>query len=92
MRSLLILPAALSVLVLAGPAFADEGGMITAADTCAKYDFHLDRLLPEAKGQAATEAKVLRSEGDKLCAQGKYDAGAAKLRQALNTIGWTMPG
>ena len=92
MRSLLIVPAALGVLLLAGPAFADEGGQITSADFCAKYDFQLDRLLPEAKGKVATEAKVLRNEGDKLCAKGEYDAGAAKLHQALKTLGWTMPG
>ena len=92
MRSLLIVPATLSVLLFAGAAFADQGDHHSGYDMCVQYNLKLDKLLPDAHGKAATEAKALRAQGDQLCNRGQFNAGAHKLWLALDKIGIRMPG
>ena len=82
-RHILIASAALAV----GPAalaqeVAPEGG----GSDCASLQAQFDQVAAAATAEQLSAAKAARDEGEKLCAEGKTEEGAAKLQEAISAI------
>jgi hypothetical protein len=107
MKTRMIVPAILSAVMLSTPVLAagnsnptpvsqpspQKGASMTPAEKCASLEKQFDAaVVSHEKAARITEAQSMRSEGGNLCASGKYDAGIAKLDQALKDLGVNVKG
>jgi hypothetical protein len=68
-----------------GPAaFATEAPQ--AASDCASLQAQYDQHAAAATAEQLGQAKAMRDEGERLCAEGKTAEGAAKLQDAISQI------
>jgi hypothetical protein len=81
-RHILIASAALAV----GPAIAQETAAPQASADCASLQAQFDQVAATASAEQMSAAQVARDEGEKLCAEGKTEEGAAKLQEAISVI------
>lgn len=81
-RSIVIAGAALAVAPFAMAQEAPAGG----GQDCASLQAQYDQAAASATAEAVSAAKAARDEGDKLCAEGKTDEGAAKLQEAISAL------
>jgi hypothetical protein len=87
MLTRLILPAVAVVMLAGSGAMAAE---MTAAQRCTALEGQFDRAIVQHGSAAkAGDAKMLRTDGGKLCTQGRYADGITKLQTALVDIGVT---
>jgi hypothetical protein len=80
----LILSAAIS-LALSPAAFAAS----SSADRCSALEGQFDKAVMSTHAPKVANAKTLRTDGAKLCAQGKADEGVKKLEEAVKMLGQT---
>lgn len=80
----LILAAAIS-LALSPAAFAAA----TSAERCSALESKFDKAVMSTHAPKVADAKVLRTDGAKLCTQGKADEGIKKLEEAVKMLGST---
>jgi hypothetical protein len=80
-RHILIASAALAV----GPAIAQETAPQAPAD-CASLQAQWDQIASTASAEQVTAAQAAHDEGEKLCAEGKTEEGAAKLQEAISAV------
>ena len=97
----LIVPAVAAALVIATSAFAagtstktesmmpkTQVAKVTPAQRCTELQHQFDSAIQSHRSAAmAPEAKMMRNDGGKLCAQGQHAAGAAKIEEALKDLG-----
>ncbi|MGH8243920.1 MAG: hypothetical protein ACRETY_11295 [Steroidobacteraceae bacterium] len=81
-RHILIASAALAV----GPAIAQETAAPQASADCASLQSQFDQAAAAATAEQMSAAQAARDEGEKLCAEGKTEEGAAKLQEAISAI------
>jgi hypothetical protein len=81
-RSIVVASAALAVAPFAMAQEAPAGGGTDCASLQAQYD----QAAASATAEAVSAAKAARDEGDKLCAEGKTEEGAAKLQEAISAL------
>ena len=82
-RHILIASAALAV----GPAaLAQEAAPQGGGSDCASLQAQYDQAAAAATAEQLSAAKAARDEGEKLCAEGKTEEGAAKLQEAISAI------
>lgn len=101
MKMRIILPAILSAVVLSTPAWAEELDLMNSHKPNHTYDEKMAECT-DLQGQfdtaikahenanKAAAARDMRAEGSKMCTDGRYVDGIAKLEQALNDIGVTV--
>jgi hypothetical protein len=90
MSKRLIAVAAGLTLVVGYPALAAEKHAQTkpTAETCKSLEAQVDSAAKtHANAPKYKEAMSVRAEGSKLCEEGKYSEGAAKLQVALKDLG-----
>jgi len=80
-RHILIASAALAV---APAALAQEE--VQGTQDCAALQAQYDQVAAAASAEQLSQAKASRDEGEKLCAEGKTEEGAAKLKEAISQI------
>jgi len=73
-----------AALAFGSAAFAQEAPQ--AAGDCAALQAQYDQHAAAATAEQLSQAKATRDEGEKLCAQGKTEEGAAKLKDAISQI------
>lgn len=90
LRNSLVLAGA--VLAFSPAAFGQEAAQDTS-QSCAALQSQYDQQAATAASDKISEAQAAREEGGKLCAEGKADEGAAKLKEALSLLqgGATAP-
>ncbi len=71
-----------AVLALAPAAMASED----AGKSCTALQYQFDKEVVSARSDRVGEAQSLREQGGTLCAEGKNDEGAAKVKEALTLI------
>ena len=76
--------AASAVLAIAPVAMAGE--TVEATQDCATLVKQYDQAAAAATSEQLSQAKAVRDEGAKLCAEGKSAEGAAKLKEAISQI------
>ena len=82
-RHILIASAALAM----GPAIAQETvEQPQGSSDCASLQAQYDQAAAAATAEQLSAAKAARDEGEKLCAEGKTEEGAAKLKEAISAI------
>lgn len=80
-RSIVLASAALAI---APFAMAQEAP--TAGTDCASLQAQFDQMAASATAEQVSAAKAARDEGDKLCAEGRSEEGAAKLQEAIGQL------
>jgi len=98
----MIVPAVLSVVMLSTPVLAagsygtatpptqhaQKAATMTPAAKCVDLEKQFDAAIKmHGKAAKANEAKTMRTDAGKLCADGKHGEGIAKLEQALKDLG-----
>ena len=97
----LIVPAVVGALVLSTSAFAASNSptsvdrhdrmqtaAVKSAERCTALENQFDEVIKTHGGAAkAGDARMMRTEGGSLCAQGHHEEGAIKIEQALKNIG-----
>lgn len=83
LRNSLVLAGA--VLAFSPAAFAQEAAQ-DASSSCAALQSQYDQQAATAASDKISEAQAAREEGGKLCAEGKTEEGAAKLKEALSLL------
>ncbi len=68
-----------------GPAALAEDATQASTD-CAALQAQYDQHAAAATAEQLSQAKAMRDEGEKLCAEGKATEGAAKLKDAISQI------
>jgi len=76
-----------AVLAFAPAAFAGD----TADKSCTTLQEQFDNAIAAAQSDRVGEAQSLRDEGGKLCAEGEYDQGASKIKEALTLLQDSAP-
>lgn len=71
-----------AVLAFAPAALASED----AGKSCTALQYQFDKEVVSASSESVGQAQSLREQGGKLCAEGKNDEGAAKIKEALTLI------
>jgi len=71
-----------AVLAFAPAAMASED----AGKSCTALQHQFDKEVVSASSDRVGEAQSLREQGGKLCAEGKSDEGAARIKEALSLI------
>ena len=74
-----------AALAIAPAAFAQEETQGSTED-CATLQAQFDQVSASASAEQMSQAKVVRDEGAKLCAEGKTAEGAAKLKEAISHV------
>ena len=70
------------------PAMTQGSKMLAEAERCKLYEHRFDSQVAKHKDNAKIdEARVLRIEGGKLCAEGAQNRGISKLTEALKVLG-----
>lgn len=73
-----------AALAFGSAAFAQEAPQ--ASTDCAALQAQFDQHAATATAEQLSQAKATRDEGEKLCAEGKAEEGAAKLKDAISQI------
>ena len=76
--------AASAVLAIAPVAMAEEA--VQATQDCATLVKQFDQAAAAATAEQLNQAKASRDAGAKLCAEGKSEEGAAKIKEAISQI------
>lgn len=71
-----------AVLAFAPAVMASED----AGKSCTALQHQFDKEVVSARSDRVGEAQSLREQGGKLCAEGKNDEGAARIKEALTLI------
>lgn len=99
MNTRIILPAVLGAMLLGSPVFAagtttpaapapQKVATMTQAEQCASLEKKFDlNLKSHERATLVIQAKTLREDGGKLCADGKQADGITKLEQAIKDLG-----
>lgn len=82
MKLLHSIVAASAVLAIAPAALGSED----AARSCAALQQQFDKEVASTQSDRVGEAQSLREQGGQLCAAGRNDEGAAKIKEALTLI------
>lgn len=82
MKLLHYIVAASAVLAIAPAALGSED----PARSCSVLQQQFDREVASAQSDRVGEAQTLREQGGQLCAAGRNDEGAAKIKEALTLI------
>jgi hypothetical protein len=91
LRNSLVLAGA--VLAFSPVAMAQEETQADPGQSCEALQSQYDQQAATAASDKISEAQAAREEGGKLCAEGKTEEGAAKLKEALSLLqgGATAP-
>lgn len=81
-RSIVVAGAALA---FAPFAMAQDSAVQAGAD-CASLQAQYDQIKTQATAESVSAAEQAYQEGQRLCAEGKSDEGAAKLQEALTQL------
>lgn len=85
MLTRVILPAAAALLLASTGAMAAQ---MTPEQKCTALGKEFDQVIVKHQGAPkAGDARMLRTDGGKLCAEAKYTDGIAKLQTAFSDIG-----
>jgi hypothetical protein len=80
-----LLPLAAALTMVVAPAMAAQ---MSGAQKCTALEKQFDQaIVKHGTAAKASDAKMLRTEGGKLCVAGKTAAGMKRIEQALNDIG-----
>jgi len=83
-----LIASACAAVLLSPAAFAGEG----KTDDCSKLQAEFDKQATTAQAAQADQARAIRDEGAKLCAEGKSEEGVKRLQEAIQALGQAPAG